>query len=118
MQVLILPLALILLFSGQLSAESTSSPSKNVAPKSKLNTQIFEHEDAMESFQDQVKLVRDMAGEAQVLFRNRPGFFILEDNASGAKFKNQLLKAAKTNQSLAISYDKDSRVIKSISEKE
>lgn len=99
-------------------AESSSAPSKSAASKSSLNTQIFEKESSVETFQDQVKLVRDMAGESQVIFKSHPGFFILEDNGSGAKFKNQLLKATKSKHSLSISFEKESRIIKDVSEKE
>lgn len=113
-----LTLFILPLIASQSVAQKPSSSPKALGGKSSLNTQIFEAESSVETFQDQVKLVRDMAGESQVIFKNRTGFFILEDSSSGAQFKNRLLNAAKANRGVSVSFDKETRVIKDVSEKE
>jgi hypothetical protein len=114
MQALILSLVVLVIFTHTPGANSAESPAK----KSKFNTQIYEKEDPLETFQDSVKMVRDMAGESQVIFKSRPGFFIIEDSNSGATFKNQLMKAQKTNRELSITINKESRTVKDVSEKD
>jgi hypothetical protein len=114
MQAQIFYIIFLVFFTLTPQVQSAEPPAK----KSRLNTQIYEKQDSVETFQDQVKLVRDMAGESQVIFKAHPGFYVIEDTGSGAKFKNLLLKAQKNNRQLSITVDTESRLIKEVAEKE
>lgn len=104
----------LLLSASPILAEVSSKP----AAKSKLTAEIFEKEESSENFTAQIKLIRDMAGEAQVFFQNHPGVYSLENSSSGARIKNLLIKAQKKNTPLKITAEKDSRLIKEAAEPE
>jgi hypothetical protein len=88
------------------AAEKTSPPAKN--SKSSLNTQVFESQDELSSFADQVKLVREMAGEFQVFFKTHPGVFRLSE---GSPLQNLFLKAQKKSLEVNVKFQTESRMI-------
>lgn len=88
------------------AAEKAAPPAKN--SKSSLNTKVFESQDETNSFSDQVKLAREMAGEFQVFFKEHPGVFRLPE---GSPLQNLFIKAQKKAIAVNIKYQAESRMI-------
>ena len=76
--------------------------------KSQFNAQVFEKDEDQQSFKSQVKLIREMAGETQVFFTDRPGFFRLSDKGS---LQNILIKAQKAKKPVDVTVDLSNRVL-------
>jgi hypothetical protein len=74
-----------------------------------LNTQIYEQEDPDEaSFVDQVKNVREIAGEWEVLFEEQKGAFGLREKPN---LQPLFIEAQRKKQMVQVKYNRDSRQI-------
>lgn len=83
-------------------------------PKTKLNTQIYEKEDSNQTFNAVVKTVREMAGETQVLFDGKSGFYGLPDTPAAGKYQNWLILSQKKKLPVSVTVDPETRTIRSV----
>ena len=88
------------------AADKAPAPAKN--SKSSLNTKVFESQDEVTGFSDEVKLAREMAGEFQVFFKAHPGVYRLPE---GSPLQNLFIKAQKKSIAVNIKFQSESRMI-------
>lgn len=88
------------------ASEKAQAPAKN--SKSSLNTKVFESQDELTGFSDEIKLAREMAGEFQVFFKAHPGVYRLPE---GSPLQNLFIKAQKKSIAVTIKFQPESRMI-------
>lgn len=93
-------------------AESPPTTATATKAKSKLNTQIYEKAEETDSFTDEVSLIRSMAGETQVKFKTKPGFYRLPEG--DIKMQGILGKAQKAKKAVSVKADGDSKMIQDV----
>jgi hypothetical protein len=101
--------------AAELPPPAAANPPAKTGPpkaKSKFNTQIYEKDDPVESFSDEVMLVREMAGEGQVKFKSHPGFYRLPEGDQ--QMQSRLVTAQKNHKAVSVKAHSDTKVIQGV----
>lgn len=89
----------------------TTTPAPNASPKSAYNTKIYENTEDSRSFTDTVKLVRDMDGNAEVLFMKQGGVYQAPTDSTAM---SKLVESQINKSAVRVTVDVDSRRINSV----